>query len=766
MINLLPFQLDCAHRVHGALFHYKPFENRFEEDVPGANITRGETKPFVYQVKAVTGSGKTPLLSYLANLVRGSIVLWTTPRSAIISQTLLALQTKYRPLLAPDTDVFDLSEISDSEWEETIEKAMGVTILVSTVAAFNQEGDKLRLHRGSPSRWDQLKWMRAGGQRRRKLYVFYDEGHHGTERQFGRLLELRPDAFIMASASALTEDLLPLLPGETNDDRLRVFNSERITIVKTRDVVEAGLLKRELEIFDLDEPWQQILGRANEKRTYLHTICPQPPILCAIVKRTENGIDVWQQLVSLRVEPGKIAVHLNNASDAMRKANGGALPDGFRDTYKEGATPEDLRNAGYTHLIWNITLQEGWDEGFAFVCYIHDPERSVQEIEQKIGRFIRNPFYDSEGLPMIPEHPDLRKAYFYFNASNALFSSLLETLRENMNLDGYEVLKFRSAESDRPAREVVPLSEQTIPRLSIQVKDPVQLTEDFLSGIKPEEMRDTKAPGQARVGQLDLLSLEMTSQVTETESNVTITSGQVVRNHLELYDWRLVRSRQSTGAWLTPQMWLDPKLNVSLETGSPAYDYLANYCRRFVDSIERYIQMVTEEGSNFAFGPVKLSNPDGGDDEASKEFYKVRRFTNAVHPEYNALSPTELAIAEALDATGLLWAKNFPRSGYGIPLLKPTSRTHTIFADFVVWKKGRVTFLDLTGEGLPGPETLRTRLAPLPANMEVVLASIDADETNDLAGTAIHQVARLDAGGHPHVQNANKIAQIIELALT
>ena len=91
------------------------------------------------------------------------------------------------------------------------------------------------------------------------------------------------------------------------------------------------------------------------------------------------------------------------------------MTNGLIDTYKAKKAPEDLKAEGYTHLIWNLTLREGWDEPMAYVAYIDDKGRSTNDMVQKIGRFVRQP----EAKPF--DDPDLNSAYFYFNVSDQQF---------------------------------------------------------------------------------------------------------------------------------------------------------------------------------------------------------------------------------------------------------------------------------------------------------------------------------------------------------
>jgi len=67
-LELLGFQQEAADRlVESALNYYEG----------GPDRIGGRTVPYVGQLKAVTGAGKTPILATVAGRVGPAIVLWT-----------------------------------------------------------------------------------------------------------------------------------------------------------------------------------------------------------------------------------------------------------------------------------------------------------------------------------------------------------------------------------------------------------------------------------------------------------------------------------------------------------------------------------------------------------------------------------------------------------------------------------------------------------------------------------------------------------------
>jgi len=408
--DLKPYQTQAANALASLVQEY-----------PSARLKavysreRPELEPLLCRLKAITGAGKTPILALAAQQLGHAVVLWTTQRGAVIAQTKTNLQPggNYAELLPEGTTVHQIADMGPEDWTEAMTATEGLTILLSTVGAFNQDGDKLKIHqdRNGTTYWKMLAGEGEEG-RMRPLYVFYDEGHGATEKQFRRLRELRPQAFVLASASPLPDDFNDLLPGATSEAQEESL-ALRTVLVPTPEVVAAGLLKTRLFLMDCNiaasdaigeaqARWQEIAQKMAERQAGL-------PIACFIVNSTERGLDVWEELVNQGVPRDRIAVHLNQAEAVMTERRGQS--NGLHDTYKRKLAPEDLRAQGYTHLIWNLSLREGWDEPMAYVAYLDDRGKSANDMVQKMGRFVRQPNATAF------DDADLNSAFFYFNPS-------------------------------------------------------------------------------------------------------------------------------------------------------------------------------------------------------------------------------------------------------------------------------------------------------------------------------------------------------------
>lgn len=105
-----------------------------------------------------------------------------------------------------------------------------------------------------------------------------------------------------------------------------------------------------------------------------------------------------------------------------------------------------------------------------------------------------------------------------------------------------------------------------------------------------------------------------------------------------------------------------------------------------MDTFLENSSLAFEEANPFHTGPV-LVNPA-----------KAKPFRNALHERYD-LNGLEQQIAEAIDDTGLPWARNPVNGGYSIPLLEKGG-THRFFPDFLVWKEEAVFAVDPKGDQL------------------------------------------------------------------
>lgn len=696
--TLKPFQLRAAGELSQMLATYPgaPFKKRFDPD-------SGELLPFLCRLRAITGSGKTPMLAVCAQKLGPAIILWTTNRGAVISQTAtnLSVDGKYSLLLPDDVQILELAELSPSDWSQVCTAKSGVTIILSTVALFNRDGEILNVHkeRGGTSNWEMLSGIGPDG-RHRPFYVIYDEAHGGTKAQFSRLSELNPRAFILASASDLPEDLAHLLPGNTVDEKSAALNTQTV-VVRTPEVVEAGLLKTRLYLVDCNTSRLDALKEANNKWFELsEKLKPanEWPVMCCIVNSTLGGLEVWESLTqTLGVDPRRIAVHLASVDRALAEANPNVPWTQLIDTHKAKKTPEALRAEGYTHIIWNLSLREGWDEPWAYVAYLDGRGKSNVDISQKIGRFLRQPnatpFNDS----------DLNSAYFYFNVPDEDFAEVVKATQSDLEGQGYEIISLSST-SGRPnsSRESPLKHEILLSKVAesfgqnLDVLDQILLTNVPL--FAPEMLH---APGRVSTRVLDLrLNAEDSTLKKEEQrdDNTEISVWDYLVQRLSSHDSRIAKKN---GTCFTPFVKTDPRLRQKMQFGSPAMEMLNRNITQILAQLNDEFRLEYEPDQMYEVKPFNLISPNlQTDDLTKRDRYRVRKFVNGVHEEYNGLNPFEVQVAEALDTLGLQWCRNPSKTGYGIPIPVIGEGAASFYADFILWSNKCLWAIDPKGAHL------------------------------------------------------------------
>lgn len=712
--NLKPFQLAASGALTQMLHTYPapPYQPLYDRYTAAP-------MPFLCRLKAITGSGKTPMLALAAATLSDAIILWTTNRGAVISQTHAKLSAggDYAALLPEDAEIKILSTLSDADWADTVMASSGLTILLGTVALFNRDSDGregLNIHkdRNGTSYWEMLAG-KGPDARQRDLYVVYDEAHGTTNAQFTRLAELSPRAFILASASQLSADLQELLPGKTVEEKEAALDLQTVK-VDTKEVVREGLLKTRLYLVDCNTTRSYAVREANDKwlvlRNKLAKVAPtETPVWCGVVNSTQAGLEVWETLTQdLGVDPTRIAVHLSGVDKALRDGNVNPNVNWavMMDTHKAGKTPEHLRDEGCTHIIWNLSLREGWDEPWAYVAYLDGTGKSAIDISQKIGRFLRQP----NAKPFTDG--DLNSAYFYFNVPDEDFAVLVRNTQSELEQDGYEVIAVSSKNTRPGTSRVVPVKKEvTIPMVNESFGEDVdRLDKILISNVPLFADADLKAPGKIKTRVLDLRRNREDGKLQKEESrpeNADVRVWRYLQDRLAAIDGRVAQKNN----WrFSPFVKDNARMKQRMQFGSEAMSQISNRLTVIQEKLNDEFRLEYEADEEYTIQPFTLVSPNfKPDDAARRERYRVRKYKNALHAEYNGLNGFEVEVAEALDSLGLDWCRNPSRIGYGIPIPEIGAGTSSFYPDFLLWTRKCIWALDPKGAHLL-KDAVRTKL--------------------------------------------------------
>lgn len=709
--DLLPFQSKASSQLANRYIKLVSDPRRPMEYAAWAT-------PFYQALSALTGSGKTPILAdavaqMRANMTMEPIVLWVSKSRAVVDQTLGNFRPggKYEGLV----EGFLVAPLVELRRDAIADNSQAI-IALATVGSFNQQDradGSLKIHKVSLDTSDDSLWTALTtrgakeGERRRPLIVVYDEGHNLSDQQTELLLELEPDAILVASATMRTPERLGQLISRlaqsgwsmqpVDDHAVGETQRSLVTAIRSVDAVEAGLVKRQIILGGYSTEMETALadmmlelGVAEAKAKTLEVgFRPKAIYVCKTNLTQDDGtadivsrpfkerkappILIWRYLVEVAgIDPAEIAVYLDLRVDRKNHP----LPADF-NLFSGGEDDFSAFTAGgYRHIIFNQSLQEGWDDPACCFAYIDKSMGSAIQVEQVIGRVLRQP-----GARHYPD-PDLNTANFFLRIDGRQeFERTLRAVQQKIAADMPEVrLEGFSDGRERARARLEPRHQMDVPEIHIDADESVEPMTAVVSQL-PDYSGDgvnSHGPGE-QIKAIQAIGDGSSAKVTITAREH---SNRVVAR------WLVRRTMQS----LYPEAvktidWADPRFEARVEITSRAALHLRAEAERMVDAYLDNADLAFEASNPYRVGSV-IAKPDG-----------LRRFTNSVHEGYSDLNELEVEIAEAIDATGLRWVRNPSNGGYSIPLLEKGSGRR-FFPDFLVWKGDLIYAIDPKGKHL------------------------------------------------------------------
>lgn len=706
-IQLFDFQQIAANSI----------ADRFAELLadPNAPTMTRQWDTFYYQaLSALTGSGKTPILAdavaqMRAHLSSEPLVLWFSKHRVVVEQTLKNFQAggKYERLL----EGFVATKLSELR-ADGLHDATTPRLLLATTGSFNQKdkGDgSLKVHKQSDDTlpgplWEALRKRSANG-KRRPLIIVYDEGHNLSDQQTELLIELEPTALLVASATLRTAPKLMRMI-----DRLRDhgWDEERlITVVKSSDVVAAGLVKShialggyetsmELTLDPMLEAFRNVERKAEEFGGHFR---PKAIYVCQTNRSQDDGsldnpakpfserrappILIWRYLTEQAgIDPTEIAVYCDLKFDKKYPK-----PDPFR-LFNGGDNDYTLFTEGnYRHIIFNLTLQEGWDDPECCMAYVDKSMGSNVQIEQVIGRVLRQP-----GAQHYAD-PDLNTAEFFVRMDDRQsFTEILKLVQLKLAAEAPET-KFTAylGKTGRTSTRLEPKEVQILPHVHSDSEEAIDPIADVIAKLRDyrSDAVYTVGPGtQLRALQEIGSGQSPTVEETQTEHSNPVLARFVLRRALQAQHPRVANIVN----------WADPKFDARIEINSLAAQELRQTADSLVSLYLDHTRLVCEDENPHSVGPV-LADRD-----------KLISFNHALHEGYSDLNPDEEDVARLLDSVGHPWCRNPSSGGFSIPLLD-RGRTRNFFPDFLVWKDDAIFALDPKGEPYLATDAGRKLLA-------------------------------------------------------
>jgi type III restriction enzyme len=732
VIELFEFQLTASQTI----------ADRFIDYVRDPLVTGTKSKlqivPFFQALQAITAAGKTAILADAVSTISGAltpapVVLWLSKGKVVVQQTYANISEggKYHHLLGN----FDIQLVADYEPEEA-RRAERPSVYFATVGTFNvadkEAGDR-RIYRcdiddQDQSTWDALRERLDPAGIRRPLLVVYDEAHNLTDPQTDRLLELEPDGFLLASATMK----LPARLGEVVDQLKRAGRTDDtlITSVDAKAVADAGLVKSTISLAGHKAPMEETLDKllsdfaqaeADATAAGLEGL---PKVIYVAHTNIVEGnafqkddtkqlfhrrqappILIWRYLTEhCGIDASEIAVY---CSLAFHKDF--PPPTGFVH-FKGGEKDyETFLKGGYRHIIFNLSLQEGFDDPLVYFAYIDKSMESRVQVEQVIGRVLRQP-----GVRHYPAER-LNTAHFYVKVDRSeVFSELVADVRKQLANDAPEIRLLTTPPGKQPLTEYRPKEQRTVPTTaykSVKAVHPIQRLIDSLTDYRQDSGVNVNSEGARKVV-VQRIGGDASEGEWEAFARANMVSARWVFQREVLKRFRGALDVAAT---------TDARFDAKLALGSKAYYHVVGLADDVVKAYLENVYLVQKPTDHYLVGPM-LCEPD-----------QLSPFNNSLHQGYDRLNTEEAAFAGALDKQNLPWCRNPSQSGYGIPLVT-IGRTRTFYPDFLVWNGDAVLAIDTkAGPTLPdgASRKLMYILTPKGTHDRLIIRFVSKGRWND-----------------------------------
>jgi len=679
--------------------------------------------PFFQALSSITASGKTVILAdavaaICAESPIAPVVLWLSKGKVVVDQSYenLASGGKYHHLLGS-------AQFSYLAQYDGIEVAASEVPLVyfATVGTFNErqkeKGDRLifksEIDTAEKSIWEALKIRVTAEGIRRPLLIVYDEGHNLTDQQMDLLLELAPDGLIAASATMripekLAAEIDALKAAGWTDEQL-------VTVVDAKAVSESGLVKSGVILAGYEAPMEETVDslvadmrRLEQEASQFGVAAPKAIYVCKtnmvegnslqrddprqpFLDRRSPPILIWRHLTEFcEVPPEEIAVYAS-----LQTSKDFPLPFDF-NLFKGGEKDYEAFSAGaFRHIIFNLSLQEGWDDPLCYLAYVDKSMESSIQVEQIIGRLLRQP-----GGSHAPTE-GLNTAHFYVRVDKkGTFNELLGKVNRKLRADAPGIRVMTAAPGKAKPQALPPKEQRHIFETAYVADDavaPIEALIDSLVDFRGDKGENVTSAGGRTIVQY--LIGDGAEPVFEWE--------EFEHTNLVVARWLLIREivkRFPLALGVTPTA--APKLDAMVGFGSKAHYQIAQVASQIVDAYVDNVFLKQRSVDEFPIGSAFVREDE------------MDLFENALHEGYDGLNQMEREFAQALDATGLRWFRNPSRSGYNIPLIS-LGRTRNFFPDFIVWSGDDVVAVDTTGDHLLKEKTARKLLAIAPAKGQV-----------------------------------------------
>jgi type III restriction enzyme len=475
-------------------------------------------------------------------------------------------------------------------------------------------------------------------------------------------------------------------------------DSDFVTAVKSSDVVQSGLVKKQIMICGYLTPMEiainellaemkkadaaaQRLGLGfRPKAIYVSNknvvdgSSTKEDTARPFTQRMARPILIWRHLVEHGgVDPKEIAVYCDLKFDAK------SPPPSTFNLFDDGDSDyEQFMSGDYRHIIFNLSLQEGWDDPACCFGYIDKDMGSPDQVTQIVGRVLRQPGAE--------HHPAaiLNTAHFYIRTDEkGVFEGIIDDIRRRLTAEAPDItLKITKSThgGDRPTRPA--LKHMEVPTASINsasAKEPIREVVRKIPTYQANTDDTIGKGGRIQILQTIGKDIHAKEEWVEVEHSNRVTARWVFVRELQ--------KRHRKAAHLCDIE--HPKFDALIEYNSPAAALIKEQAEKVADAYIEHSAIVQNANDD----PYVV-------DSVPVDETRLVHFNNALHETYSDLNELEKEFAQALDKTKKPWCRNPSQGGYEIPLLD-RGNTRTFNPDFIVWPdKKHIVAIDTKGDHL------------------------------------------------------------------
>ncbi|WP_161891928.1 DEAD/DEAH box helicase family protein [Pseudomonas juntendi] len=714
--NLKAFQAEAASTI---VQRYAFFANHPYRPSKGP-----KPRPFFQALSALTGAGKTPILAQAVTLMRSHfasepIVFWMSKAKPVVAQTYVNFSAggKYSEIVE-GFRVINISQLTPHHIEDSATPLM----IMATTGLFNnkdQSEGALNVYKkdadlfGNSSPWERL-ISRVSNGKRRPLLIVYDEGHNLSEQQTDILSELEPDAYLLASATLKLPNNfhkgviqpIKLWVEESGDDhehfeKLKSIDSDGqpnaqlfvTTAVSSEKVVSAELVKKAIQFDGTTGAMEKSLDDLHKRLSSIEAeinarglgFSPKAIYVCKtniaddgekddhskpFLLRKAPPIRIWRYLVEEKgISPEDIAIYANLAFMDGNK------PDEVNLFSKGEKDFEDFQAGDFKHIIFNLSLQEGWDDPGCYLAYIDKSMGSSIQVEQIIGRVLRQ--YGAKHY----DNALLNSAHFFLRVDNqSVFTASINAVKEKLRAEGAPIEIVDNFGGAGGAVDDLHLKdglEVALHQVHVDASEACSRIAEIVGDFPTftENTPDTQGQAHTATQTVDLESLNKDSSLEWMQGGNT--------NPVRLR-WLVntaLRARSTRALAVTDLK--HPKFDCRVQIHSAAERYAEKLAAEIVDAYYSNSELAYESGAPFQFGAIRV--PRNG-----------TTYVNSIYEKYSGLNKFEAPFADSLDKAGFPWHRNSSSGGFHIPLLTEGD-AGSFYPDFLVWKSGLVYCLDTKG---------------------------------------------------------------------